>query len=232
MTFIDNALKTTDSLNQTLSASINILNSQNDTNNAVKLIKDYNQIIITDVNLLLASSFTYSIMNNDSISLDLLKKALKLDSNNADIYSQVGFVYDKLGLIDMSDSAYIKALNIDSNHINANNNYAYSLTVRDKYLEKALEMSKKVIESNDQSAAYLDTYAWINFKLGNLDEALEFLLKAVEYPDASSEVYEHLGIVQMEKGDIFRAKNSFIKALDLDPKRKVSREKLEILNKK
>jgi len=230
--FIENAIKYSEPLSKGVTLALSIYNSMNDTSKAIELINKHSDIVKNNLDLLLAASFTYSQINEDSLSLEYLRKGLILDSNNADIYSQMGFIYDKLGMIEMSDSSYITALNIEPNHPNANNNYAYSLSTRDLKLKEALEMSKKVIDAKIQSSAYFDTYAWINYKLGNLDIALEYLLEAIKFPDASAEVFEHLGIVHMEKGDFESAKQSFIEALELDPKRKISRENLEKLKNK
>ena len=230
--FINSAIKNSDSLAKTITLCLSLYNSINDTINSINLIENHQTTVESNLDLLIASSFSYSQINKDSIALEYLKKALIMDSNNADIYSQMGFVYDKLGMIEMSDSSYINALKIDPSHPNANNNYAYSLSVRDLRLEEALKMSEKVISSKIESSAYYDTYAWINYKLGKLDLAQEYLLKAIELPDSSAEVYEHLGIVQYDLENYNGALESFKKALEIDNTRKISREKLEILKNK
>lgn len=230
--FINNALKNTDSLSSTLNFAFSIYGLIKDTNNIFDLINKYSDIIENNSDLLLIASFSLSTFDKDSLSLDFLKKGLIIDSTNADIYSQMGYVYDKLGKIDMSDFSYIMALRYGPSHLNANNNYAYSLSIRDIKLDEALAMSQKVIDARVESSAYFDTYAWINYKLGKFDIALEYLLKAIELPEASAEVYEHLGLVYLSLNKIEDSVESFRKALEMEPNRKISRDKLEILKNK
>ncbi|HRP02401.1 MAG TPA: tetratricopeptide repeat protein [Candidatus Kapabacteria bacterium] len=230
--YVDRALKLSDSLDQTLSLSIQAYFLNNDTISCRNLITQYQEDIDKSPLLLSYVTSFYSMVGQDSIALLNIKKELKLDSNNADIYAQMGVIYDKIGLVEQSDSANIKALSINPNHLNANNNYAYSLAVRKIKLDEALKMAEKLINASEQHAAFIDTYAWVNYQLGKLDVALEYLQKAIEYNDASSEVYEHLGYVLMDKNNFVEAKYAFIKSLELNPNNKNSKEKLEILNNK
>lgn len=229
--FIDRALKSTDSLAKTLSISLNLYNTINDTLNIYKLIQQYNDTINKDLNLILLVSYIYSINDKDSIALEYLEKGIKIDSNNADIYSQMGFLYDKMKLVEKSDNMYQLSLALDPYNPNTNNNYAYSLCERNIKLNDALAMSQKVIDSDIQLSAFYDTYAWINYKLGKVDIALEYLMKAVNLSDVNSETYEHLGIVQLANLQIENAKLSFQKALEMNPNNNIAKEKLEILNK-
>ena len=67
------------------------------------------------------------------------------------------------------------------------NNYSYFLSEQDKDLKRALEMSKKVMESEPGNATYIDTYGWILFKLGLYKEAKEQLVRAISLDSTGSE---------------------------------------------
>ena len=60
------------------------------------------------------------------------------------------------------------------------NNYAYFLSEEDKELEKARKMSRRSLDLSDNNPTYLDTYAWILYKLGEYREALEYIELALE----------------------------------------------------
>ena len=50
------------------------------------------------------------------------------------------------------------------------NNYAYFLSLEGRELEKALTMSSRAIALTDNNPTYLDTHAWVLFKLGRTAE--------------------------------------------------------------
>ena len=48
-------------------------------------------------------------------------------------------------------------------------------------LEKAEKMSRLTIQLEPENPTYLDTYAWILFKSGKLNEAKKYIEKAIEF---------------------------------------------------
>lgn len=106
-----------------------------------------------------------------------------------------------------SDSAYDAALEIDPNSAIVLNNYAYYLSERDVDLEKAERMSKKSNLLEDDNSAYLDTYAWIMYKMKNYKEALEWIEQALQLPDANNraELLQHYGDILYKSGKIEKA---------------------------
>ena len=59
------------------------------------------------------------------------------------------------------------------------NNYAYFLTIEGHDLERALAMASRATALEDGNPTYLDTHAWVLYKLGRLDEARKMLQQAV-----------------------------------------------------
>ena len=51
------------------------------------------------------------------------------------------------------------------------NNYAYFLAEGGSDLKKALRMAEKVMELDGDNPTYIDTYAWVLYKLGKYREA-------------------------------------------------------------
>ncbi len=159
-----------------------------------------------------------SKQNYDS-ALTYTLNSLKLDSANVEIYSQLGYIYDQLKDYPKSDSSYEKALEIEPDNLSANNNYSYSLAIRGKQLKRSLGMITKVITADSTNAAYLDTYGWINYIMGNYNVAIRYVLKASEFEDASAEVFEHLGDIYIKLGKPDKAIESWEKAIQMEPDR-------------
>lgn len=128
------------------------------------------------------------------------QNALTLGINNpeteAQIYSGMGDAYHSLKKHIESDEAYDKALSIRPDDPYVLNNYAYYLSLRNVNLEKALSMSQKSNDLMKDNASFLDTYAWILFRLSRYEESLIWIEKAINKGGSkSATVIEHRGDV-------------------------------------
>lgn len=122
-------------------------------------------------------------------------------------YSYLGEAYNRIEKHDLSDSYFEKVLNLDGENIFVLNNYSYYLSLRNENLEHALALSGRALELQPEEPTYLDTYAWILYKLGRYTEALEVIEKAVTNGGVKDpDVLEHYG-------DILNANNKLSEAL-------------------
>lgn len=95
------------------------------------------------------------------------------------------------------------------------NNYAYFLSLEERDLERALAMSSRVVALTDNNPTYLDTHAWVLFKLGRTDEARKILQKAVALDGQKSpELMVHYGDVLHALGEQFMAEIYWRRALE------------------
>lgn len=113
----------------------------------------------------------------------------------ADVYALLGDTYHFTGMHSKSDSCYDMVLSIRPRDHIVMNNYSYYLSMRGEKLNKAEELSKRALELQPGSATYMDTYAWVLFRLGKYREAKEWIEKAMQSPDAQQDpdVLEHYG---------------------------------------
>jgi len=131
-----------------------------------------------------------------------------------------------------SDSVYEKALVIDPDDATVLNNYAYGLAERDTLLIRAHKMSIKAVEAEPENTSFLDTIAWILFKLGKEEEARDYILKAIGYDEdgISSEIYIHAG--QMFRSiDKKKAADYLRIAIERDPESTEAKELLESISR-
>ena len=143
--------------------------------------------------------YNYQMGRHDE-ALRILEKAVanRKFANNpkmyADCYEMIGDLYHEKDSIQKAYDAYDECLKWDPDNNGALNNYAYYLSVEGKDLEKAERMSKKTVIAEPKNGTYLDTYAWVLFKLGRYTEAADYINRTISQTGGVSDVeYEHAG---------------------------------------
>ncbi|PWJ42345.1 tetratricopeptide repeat protein [Sediminitomix flava] len=115
------------------------------------------------------------------------------------INSQLGDIYNFQKEYQKSDKAYEEALKYDPYNAYVLNNYSYFLSLRKERLDKAEEMSSRLVELEPENPTYLDTYGWVLYAKGKYEEALKVLEKVAPGSD-NAEVVEHYGDVLYRVG--------------------------------
>ena len=141
--------------------------------------------------------------------------------------SFIGDSYFNLNNHTKAYEAYDRVLRINPDDISVMNNYAYYLSLDNQDLDRALQMSEKTIKAEPKNATYLDTYAWILYKLGRYKEAKKYMEKVFKYDKNPQGVnYEHYGDILYKAGDTKNALKNWKKA------KKAGGEVSEFLDKK
>jgi Tfp pilus assembly protein PilF len=149
-----------------------------------------------------------------------------LNPKDLNAISTLALTLDGLHHFQQSDSMYEAGLRLDPKSALLLNNYGYSLAERGLQLLRALDMSKQAITAEPDNAAYLDTYGWIFYRLGQYNDAAVYIEKSIATGKASAVVHEHLGDVYIKLGQKDRALELWKKALELDPKNEAVKEKI------
>lgn len=90
---------------------------------------------------------------------------------------------------------YTKALEVEPNNPTALNGYGYVLATNGKDLTRALSLCRRALEIIPESSAYLDSIAWIYYKLGLLKEAKSYIKKAKNRNPKSDEINKHYRVI-------------------------------------
>ena len=107
------------------------------------------------------------------------------------------------------------------------NYLGYLLVEENIELEFAGGLIELALEKDPENAAYIDSYGWYLYRIGEYEEALEFLLRAdslAQTPDPV--ILEHTGVVYEKLGKNELAVTYYNKALELDPDLEHLRERL------
>ncbi|WP_071884490.1 tetratricopeptide repeat protein [Hymenobacter sp. APR13] len=146
----------------------------------------------------------YILAKQPAKGVKALEYGRKLATDNPELLAQfdtqLGDAYHEIKEYSKSDAAYEAALTFDANNAQALNNYSYFLSVRGEKLDRAKEMSGKLVKQFPDNDTYLDTYAWVLYKQKDYAGARQYLEKAlVTSKDAT--VIEHYGDVLYQLGD-------------------------------
>jgi len=116
--------------------------------------------------------------------------------------SYLGDAHYQVGNTEKAFKAYDEVLLFDPQNVVVLNNYSYYLSVLDQKLEKAKEMSLKCVELEKENSTYLDTHAWVLFKMGSFSDAKRAMEKALLHGGRESAVIvEHYGDILYRLGD-------------------------------
>ena len=147
------------------------------------------------------------------------------------LYNMLGDSYYTSGEKDKAFVAYDNSLYFMPDNPMTLNNYAYFLTEEGGDLEQASVMSRSALDQSPDNDTYIDTYAWIEFKLGHFEEARLYQKKAIEIAEArdsaSAELYEHYGDILFMCQEPEEAVMYWEKALELEPDNALLKKKVE-----
>lgn len=108
------------------------------------------------------------------------------------IYSGIGESYYRLNDKAKTFEYYEKALKKNSRNTIVLNNYAYYLSLEGQALEKAKTMAMKLTDLEGGNPVYQDTYAWVLYRCGDVDNAKIWIDKAMKSGGSSDEdVQQH-----------------------------------------
>ncbi len=160
----------------------------------------------------------YYALNDYENAKFSLENARKWAANEEDLLGDIeatlGDCYYNLGEHENSDKSYDWVLARDPDNDHVLNNYSYFLSLRNENLDKALEMSTRLVEKHPENSTYLDTHAWVLFQMERYEEALPFLSKASENSD-SGVIHEHYGDVLFKLGREEEAIEAWKKAKEI-----------------
>ena len=89
------------------------------------------------------------------------------------------------------------------------------------------QFSAEFLKISPNNGAYIDSYAWVQYKLGNYELALSELKKASDLIDNDAIIFEHLGDVYNALGDKTEAERNYRRALEINPNSIQIEEKLK-----
>ena len=179
---------------------------------------DYNP---EDIVFYYFQGLAYVQQDKDDEALDTFRKGVGQTGEGSnrdlvsDFYAIMGDILHQKQLNDEAFAAYDSCLHWKSDNIGCLNNYAYYLSVANKDLARAEQMSYRTIKAEPNNSTYLDTYAWILFMQQRYEEAKIYIDQALACDSLPGNVIvEHAGDIYAMVGDMDKALEYWQRALD------------------
>lgn len=142
-------------------------------------------------------------------------------------YFQMGAQFERAQRFEEAAAVFKQCLGLKSDFAPALNYLGYMWADQGVQLEEARKLIQQAVDLEPENAAYLDSLAWVLFKLDQPHLALTYMERALQHqeePDAT--LFDHLGDIQHAVGNSKAAREAWKKSLEVTDDPKV-REKLE-----
>ena len=146
----------------------------------------------------------------------VLTDALKEIPEQKDLLYTRSLVAERMGNIDAMEKDLHLILHKDPDDVPALNALGYTLANKTQRYKEAEGYLKKALKLQPEMAVVMDSYGWLQFKLGKVDVAYDYLRKAYD-KQAEPEIAGHLVEVLLRLGRVAEAKALVEKAMQAAP---------------
>jgi tetratricopeptide (TPR) repeat protein len=127
-----------------------------------------------------------------------------------------GLVHERAGDIAAAEADFRAILDMDPENVAALNALGYTLADRTDRYDEAYDLITRAYEQRPDDAAIVDSYGWVLYRLGRLDEALVKLERAYDLM-RDGEIASNLAVVLWELGRREESRAILDEALERDP---------------
>ena len=144
--------------------------------------------------VLMANAELYNQWGKHQEAYDVLSRALKDVPDNRDVLYARALIAERLDRLDVLEADLKQILEKNPDDVGALNALGYTLTDRTQRYNEAEKFLNKALQLQPEEAVIIDSYGWLQFKLGNHEVALTHLKKAYE-KQAENEIAAHIAEV-------------------------------------
>lgn len=163
---------------------------------------------------------------NDAGELDAFARGLAAFPDDLDILYARALGWERRDDIARAEADFRKILVVEPDSVAALNALGYTLADRTDRYQEALELIDRARTAEPDNAAIIDSYGWVLYRLGRLQEALVELRRAFTL-QKDPEIAAHLGEVLWKLGKTDEARKYFDEARKLDPDNRSLKRALE-----
>ena len=160
------------------------------------------------------------ILKHDERLLDAIKnydQALAVIPGNIDLLYARGLTGESVGDIELLETDMLTILKTEPDNAHALNALGFTLADRTDRIQEAYDYLKRAMQIKPEDPAFIDSFGWVNYRMGNYEEAIRLLKKALSQVE-DGEIAAHLGEVLWVTGKEQEALGIWNRALKKSPK--------------
>lgn len=127
-----------------------------------------------------------------------------------------GIEYANAGNTDAALADFRTVLKLDPSNVEAMNALGFTLADADRDLPEATELLRKALAEKPDAVAIMDSWGWLQYRLGDLEQARDWLQRAWS-KQQDPDIGAHLGEVLWKLGQQQHAREVFARVRKLDP---------------
>ena len=164
----------------------------------------------------------------------LLKTIIAKAPESPEPRMQYAVISERVGDMPAAEENFRALLKMNPNNANVMNYLGYSLADRGMKLDEAEVLISSAVALEPNNGAYLDSLAWVEYKLGHAERAKDAINSALHRVFDDPVVWAHAGDIYEAAGDLKEAWVSWrmSEVLERPDKRKTAESRLKALQKK
>lgn len=156
---------------------------------------------------------------------ETVAKKRQPDALDHRFYYQWGAILEEAGRHEESERRIRQSLAIKPDFDQALNHLAYTWVEQGIHLAEARRMIEQALRTDPENPAYLDSLAWVLFRLGKPQEALPQIEKASKLmPELDPTVEDHLGDILSAVGRTAEAKAAWERSVKIEKNEKIQKK--------
>jgi tetratricopeptide (TPR) repeat protein len=136
---------------------------------------------------------------------------------NAIAFNNLGNLYDSLGLVEMAEESYLRAIEINSKYVNAHLNYASFLQAKNRFEDVLSLFEELEIFNDDTKVKALLIKAHANLQLGKFDPAIDCYSTLLSIEPENFQALGNCGVALYYLGRLEDAIDCFRRSLNIHP---------------
>jgi tetratricopeptide (TPR) repeat protein len=187
-----------------------------DIDSALAVIDRYEAAFPKSANAWKFRGYAFNAGERREEAVSALRKAVALDSSDYFSWFELGSTLERLKRIDESADAFRAVLRVRPGDAPASNYLGYMWADADMMLDSAKLLIENALKKEPKNGAYLDSYAWVFYRLGDYEKAHQYMKEAMEnHEEDDPVIYEHLGDILFKLNDYGPAAEAYKRSLDL-----------------
>lgn len=179
------------------------------------------------IDILFYTSLIHSRNERYDLARDGYSRLLESNPDNIQFKFNLAASHERLGNFEMAESYFKEILEVEPDNALSLNYLGYMYAEKGINLEEARTMIEKALTIDPDNGAFLDSYAWVLYKLGKYEEAIVPMNSAIEIDQSDAILFDHQGDIYAALNQIDKAVESWENALKLDPDNEEIRSKLK-----